>query len=302
MVLEFAQNGTKEITTPQIDFMLNTLKDDMSLSNVAILLKKGAIAPYMSTIAKNNIAIKIAEYVEMYGVTLFCKAEDNSLINSGVMLEGDVSSRLGLAGIPELSEVLHVSRMIEIARYFKIKILFKAIASPRSIELITKAKSEGVTVSCEVSLHHLINSDEACEGFNTTAKLNPPLSSRKDVQELQAALKRGEIDALTTLHQPSSPLNKEVAFYDAAYGCEALSDALSLYYTKLVKSGMITMPELVKLTVKNPAKALGCDAGEIKEGIKADFLLFNVNENTKIKNAQSLYDGEELFGSVEFID
>ncbi len=302
VVLEFAQNSIKDIDDVKIDVMLNALKEDMTLSNIAILLKKGVVAPFMSTIAKNNIAIKVAEYVQMYGVTLFCKAEDNSLINSGVMLEGDVSSRLGLAGIPELSEVLHVSRMIEIARYFKIKILFKAIASPRSIELITKAKSEGVAVSCEVSLHHLINSDEACEGFNTTAKLDPPLSSRKDIQELQAALKRGEIDALTTLHQPSSPVNKEVAFYDAAYGCEALRDALPLYYTKLVKSGMITMPELVKLTVKNPAKALGCDAGEIKEGMKADFLLFNVNEKSRIKNAQSLYDGEELFGSVEFID
>ncbi len=301
VVLEFAQNGTKEITTPQIDFMLNTLKDDMSLSNIAILLKKGAIAPYMSTIAKNNIAIKIAEYVEMYGVTLFCKAEDNSLINAGVMLDGDVSSNLGLAGIPELSEVLHVSRMIEIARYFDIKILFKSIASPRSVELINKAKEEGVQVSCEVSIHHLLQCDEACNDFNTTAKLNPPLASKEDMKALKDSLKRSEIDMLTTLHQPSSPVNKEVAFFDAAYGCEALSDTLPLYYTKLVKSGLITMPELVKLTVKNPAKALGYEAGEIKEGEKADFILFNISEKYKVKNAQSLYDTEELFGSVAFV-
>ncbi len=301
VVLEFAQNGIKEITTPQIDFMLNTLKDDMSLSNIAILLKKGAITPYMSTIAKNNIAIKIAEYVEMYGVTLFCKAEDNSLINAGVMLDGDVSSNLGLAGIPELSEVLHVSRMIEIARHFDIKILFKSIASPRSVELINKAKEEGVQVSCEVSIHHLLQCDAACNDFNTTAKLNPPLACKEDMQALQSALKRSEIDMLTTLHQPSSPVNKEVAFFDAAYGCEALSDALPLYYTKLVKSKMITMPELLKLTVQNPAKALGYEAGEIKEGEKADFILFNINEKYGVKNAQSLYDTEELFGSVAFV-
>ncbi len=301
VVLEFAQNSIKESDDVKIDLMLNALKEDMKLSNIAILLKKGVVAPYMSTIAKNNIAIKIAEYVQMYGVTLFCKAEDNSLINSGVMLEGDVSSRLGLAGIPELSEVLHVSRMIEIARYFNIKILFKAIASPRSIELITKAKSEGVEVSCEVSLHHLINSDEACKGFNTTAKLNPPLSSRKDIQELQSALKRGEIDSLTTLHQPNSPLNKEVAFYDAAYGCEALSDALSLYYTKLVKPGIISMGELVKLTVQNPAKHIGIETGSIEVGSKANFVLFDKNESYTIKNAQSLYDGEKIFGNVVLI-
>jgi dihydroorotase len=301
VVLEFAQNSIKESDAVTIDLMLNTLKEDMKLSNIAILLKKGVVAPYMSTIAKNNIAIKIAEYVQMYGVTLFCKAEDNSLINSGVMLEGDVSSRLGLAGIPELSEVLHVSRMIEIARYFKIKILFKAIASPRSVQLITKAKSEGVEVSCEVSLHHLINSDEACEGFNTTAKLNPPLASRKDVGELQAALKRGDIDLLTVLHQPNSPVNKEVAFYDAAYGCEALSDALSLYYTKLVKPGIISMGELLNLTVKNPAKYISQEAGEIAVGKKADMILFDTEQSYVIENLQSLYNEQRVYGEVKAI-
>ncbi len=298
VVLEFAQNGIKDISDVKVDFMLNSLKEDMSLSNIAILLKKGVAAPYMSTIAKNDVAIKIAEYAKMYGVTLFCKAEDNSLIHAGVMLEGDVSSRLGIAGIPELSEVLHVSRMIEIARHFKIKILFKSIASPRSVALINKAKSEGVQVSCEVSLHHLVHSDEACEEFNTTAKLNPPLASKEDKLLLQEALKNGEIDILTVLHQPNSPLNKEVAFFDAAYGCEALGDALALYYTKLVKSGMISMSELVKLTVQNPAKSIRKEAGIIEVGQKADVILFNVNEKKVLKNAQSLYDGEEIFGKV----
>ncbi|MEN4052338.1 MULTISPECIES: amidohydrolase family protein [Sulfurimonas] len=301
VVLEFAQNSIKTIDDVQVDLMLNALKEDMTLSNIAILLKKGVIAPYMSTIAKNNIAIKIAEYVQMYGVTLFCKAEDNSLINAGVMLDGDVSSRLGLAGIPELSEVLHVSRMIEIARYFDIKILFKSIASPRSVELIAKAKEEGVDVACEVSLHHLVHSDEACEGFNTTAKLNPPLASKNDMTALCEALKNGLIDTLTTLHQPNSPVNKEVAFYDAAYGCEALSDALPLYYTKLVKSGLLSMRELLKLTVENPAKNIALQAGKIEVGERADLVLFDISKKYKVKNQQSLYNGEELVGEVKSI-
>jgi len=300
VVLEFAQNGVKDVNDVKIDFMLNTLKEDMSLSNIAIMLKKGVVAPYMSTIAKNNIAIKVAEYVKMYGVTLFCKPEDNSLINAGVMLEGDVSSKLGTAGIPELSEVLHVSRMIEIARHFGIKILFKSIASPRSVKLITKAKNEGVMVSCEVSVHHLLHSDEACEGFNTTAKLNPPLASKNDVKTLQDALKRGEIDILSSLHQPNSPVNKEVAFFDAAYGCEGVGDALPIYYTKLVKSSMISMGELVKLTVQNPAQSIGFEAGSIEVGQKADLLLFDVQKKKTVKNAQSLYNEEELFGEVSF--
>ncbi len=301
VVLEFAQNGTSGLAGAKVDLMLNTLKEDFTLSNIAILLKKGVVAPYMSTIAKNNIAIKIAEYVQMYDVTLYCKAEDNSLISAGVMLDGDISSKLGLAGIPNLSEVLHVSRMIEIARHFNIKILFKAIASPRSVELIAKAKKEGVQVSCEVSIHHLINCDEACEDFNTIAKLDPPLASKDDMLLLQKALKNGDIDVLTTLHKPSSPVNKEVAFYDAAYGCSGLVSALPLYYTKLVKSGLIDMPTLLKLTVQNPAASISKDAGIIEVGRRADMILFDTSKIEVVKDAGSLYSTQELRGLVSIL-
>ena len=298
IVLEFAQNGLADLSGSAVELMVNTLKEDNTLSNIAILLKRGAIAPYMSTIAKNDVAIKIAEYTQMYDVTLFCKAEDNSLINSGVMLDGDISAKLGLAGIPDLSEVLHVSRMIEIARHFKIKILFKSIASPRSIYLINQAKKDGVDVKCEVSIHHLINSDNACENFNTTAKLDPALASESDMILLQKALKNNQIDCLTTLHQPSSPVNKEVAFYDADYGCESLADAISLYYTKLVKTGLITMSELIKLTVQNTAKTIKREAGLIQVGQKVDAMLFSLHVESKVNNAQSLYNNEILDGEV----
>ena len=298
IVLEFAQNGLNDLVGAKVDLMLNSLKEDMTLSNIAILLKKGVIAPYMSTIAKNNLAIKIAEYVQMYKVTLFCKAEDNSLINSGVMLDGDISSKLGLAGIPDLSEVLHVSRMIEIARHFKIKILFKSIASPRSVSLINKAKEDGVDVGCEVSIHHLLVSDEACENFNTTAKLDPPLASKSDVALLVEALKNNQIDCLTTLHQPNSVVNKEVAFYDAAYGCETLDNALPLYYTKLVKTGILTMSELIKLTSQKPASCIGKKAGTIEVGSVANALLFDTNFSNIVDNTQSLYNKEQLDGKI----
>jgi len=298
IVLEFAQNGLRDLDAAKVELMINTLKEDNTLSNIAILLKSGAVAPYMSTIAKNDVVIKIAEYCKMYDVTLFCKAEDNSLIHSGVMLDGDMSSNLGLAGIPDLSEVLHVSRMIEIARHFKIKILFKSIASPRSIYLINQAKKDGVDVKCEVSIHHLINSDEACENFNTTAKLDPPLASKSDMLLLQEALKNNQIDCLTTLHQPSSLVNKEVAFYDADYGCESLGDALPLYYTKLVKSGLITMSKLLKFTSRNSAINIKKDYGSINVGDNVNAVLFTLDVENKVQNEQSLYNKETLSGKV----
>ncbi len=298
VVLEFAQHGVSGVEGVKIDLMINALQEDGSLSNIAILLKRGAIVPYMSTVAKNDVAIKVAEYAKMYGVTLFCKAEDNSLIRSGVMLDGDVSSELGLAGIPYLSEVLHVSRMIEIARHFGISILFKSIASPRSVELISKAKKEGLSVSCEVSIHHLVFSDRACEGFNTLAKLNPPLASHEDMLMLQKMLQDGQIDILTSLHQPASVINKEVAFYDAAYGSSAIGVALPLYYTKLVKSGIISLGQLLALTTKNAAIAINENAGVIEKGEVASLVLFDPNATTVVEDSASLYNEELLYGRV----
>ncbi len=299
IVLEFAQNSLSSLSGARVELAINTLKEDMSLSDIAILLKKGAIVPYMSTFAKNDVAIKIAQYSKMYDVTLFVKAEDHSLVSSGVMLEGDVSSKLGLAGIADLSEVLHVSRMIEIAREFDIKILFKSIASPRSIYLIKQAKKDGVDVKCEVSAWHLLFSDESCSGYNTYAKLNPPLASTSDRFELLEHLSSGDIDMLSTLHAPSSPLYKEVAFFDAAYGCEGLRDALMLYYTRFVKTNIISFSKLIELCVKNPLEVLKESGGVIEVGKKANALLFDPEQTFTVMDKTVLNYGCELQGKIE---
>lgn len=296
IVLEFLEHQRN--AGAKIQPSIATTIDDEVLSNIAILLKRGGVAPYMSTVISNNLACRIAEYVKMYDVTLFCRCKDKSLSEIGVMNEGSVATKLGLVGIAPLGEMVHVARMIEIARHFGIRILFKSVSNPQSIALITKAKQEGVAVSCEVSIHHLCLDDAACDDFNTTAKIDPPLMDTKDVVALQKALKNGEIDVLTAMHQPNSPVNKEVAFFDASFGCEAIEDILSLYYTKLVKPGLITLPKLIELCVDNPAKALKKNLRSIAVGQKADLVLFHPQSNYVVKNAQSLYDGETLEGKV----
>lgn len=298
IVLEFVQAHQKRESRVDLMSTIATVDEDERLSNIAILLKNGAKAPYMTTAVSNNTACRIAEYVKMHNSTLFCKAQDTSLSSVGVMVEGAVATSLGLVGIPPFGEVVHVARMIEIARKYEITIVFKSIASPRSIELISRAKEEGVDVSCEVSLHHLMRCDEACSDFNTTAKLNPPLPEKDAMLALQEALTAGKIDSLTLLHQPSSPVNKEVAFAEAAYGCEALADAYSLYYTKLVKSGLIELSALIKLAVQVPAKSIGQAAGEIRVGQRADLVLFDPTQSALSQNTHSLYNNETLFGAV----
>lgn len=294
--LEFVQNQQGG-EGARIETTIAATIDDERFSNIAILLKRGAVATYMTTSISNHLAVRIAEYVKMFGGTLFCRAFDRNLSSNGVMNEGAVAQRLGLVGIPSLGETVHVARMIEIARKFDIAILFKSIASSRSIEMISAAKREGVKVRCEVSLHHLLKSDEACGDFNTVAKLNPPLQSETEVAKLREALDAGAIDMLTLLHQPSSPVNKEVAFADAAYGCDSIADALPLLYTKLVDSGWIGWQRLIELCVKHPADAIGREAGRIGVG-SSDLVLFDPKAVRTLDNRQSLYDGETLYGAV----
>ena len=148
-----------------------------------------------------------------------------------------------------------------------------------------------------MSLHHLLKSDEACEGFNTAAKLDPPLQSEENVQKLREAFDAGAVDMLTLLHQPNSPVNKEVAFADAAYGFESISDALPLLYTKLVANGWIGWQRLVELCVKNPALAIGREAGSVEIG-STDLVLFDPNPARMLENRQSLYGGETLYGEI----
>ena len=302
IVLEFIQAHQKRERRVDMMTTIATVDEEEKLSNIAILLKNGAQAPYMTTAVSNNTACRIAEYVKMHKTVLFCKAQDTSLSSVGVMAEGAVATRLGLVGIPSFGEVVHVARMIEIARKYEIAIVFKSIASPRSIELISKAKEEGIKVSCEVSLHHLMQCDEACSDFNTTAKLNPPLAQTDKMLALQKALQEGKIDSLTLLHQPSSPVNKAVAFAEAAYGCEALAEGYSLYYTKLVKSGLMDLSDLVKLAVQNPAKDIAKEAGVIAIGADAELILFDPDHSYTLDNVLSLYNGETLYGAVTAVE
>jgi len=301
IVLEFVQQHRSHWNGAAIETMIAATSEDEKLSDIAIMLKRGAAAPYMTTAISNNQACRIAEYVKMYDNALFCKAQDTSLSEVGVMVEGEIATRMGLVGIPPLGETVHVARMIEIARNFDVKIVFKSIAAPRSIAMISHAKKEGIAVECEVSLHHLLLSDESCEGFNTTAKLDPPLATQDNMLLLQKALQDGEIDMLSVLHQPNSPVNKEVAFADASYGCEAIADTLPLYYTKLVKSGLIPLAKLLELTSRNTMASLGKEAGVIEAGVPAQFVLFDARASSKLINTQSLYHNETISGKVTMV-
>ncbi|HQS65704.1 MAG TPA: dihydroorotase [Sulfuricurvum sp.] len=298
ITLEFVQKHQLHNGGAKIECSISALNEEGNLSNIALLLKKGGKALYTRTISDYNLIMRMAQYLKMSNKPLFYLAQDKSLNESGVMSDGEVATSLGLPGIPAISEVVNVAAMIEIAREYEITIIFKSITEPRSVKLIAQARSEGVKVECEVSLHHLLHSDEACRGFDTDAKINPPLINESKRKLLITALQNGEIHTLTALHQPNSDVYKDITFYDASYGTTSIGEYLPLCYTNLVKSGIIDMSTLSRLTSYAPAVQIGINIPKVAVGEKANFIVFNPNESFTVGHHHSLYKEESLSGRV----
>lgn len=298
ITLEFVQKHQSHEGGAQIKCAISALSEEGNLSNIALLLKKGGKALYTKTISDYNLIMRMAQYLQMSNKPLFYLAQEKSLNESGVMSEGKTATSLGLPGIPSISEVVHIAAMIEIAREYGITIVFKSVTEPRSVELIAQARGEGVHVECEVALHHLVKNDESCRGFDTDAKINPPLVSEVKRKMLIAALQKGEIHALSALHQPNSDVYKDITFYDASYGTTSIGEYLPLCYTYLVKSGIIDISTLSRLTSYAPAVQIGINIPKVAVGEKANFIVFNPNESFNVGHHHSLYKQESLSGRV----
>jgi dihydroorotase len=298
ITLEFVQQHRNSNNGATIETAVSALSDSGVLSNIAIMLKKGCVAVHTSTIQDYNLINRIAQYLKMANKALFYKAEDKSLFESGVISDGAVASQLGLPGISPMSEVVHIASMIEIARHFGIKIVFKSVSEPRSIELIAQARKEAIEVECEVAIHHLFKNDTACLGFDTDAKINPPLVNETKRLTLIDALKRGDIHSLTSLHQPNSDVKKDITFYDANVGTTSIAEYLPLAYTYLIKNKIIDMAKLIDLTSRTPAEHIGIKAGEIAVGSSVDCILFDPSQTTQVPHHHSLYKNETLNGKV----
>ena len=203
-----------------------------------------------------------------------------------------------LQGVVEQEKYLSEYSMIEIARHFGIRIVFKSVTEPRSITLIAEARKSGVDVQCEVAIHHLFKNDSACLGFDSDAKINPPLVSESKRLELINALQRGDIHSLTSLHQPNSDVHKDITFYDANVGTTSIAEYLPLAYTYLINNGIITMAKLVDLASRAPAEQIGIKAGEISVGSKTDCIVFDPAQTTQVTHHHSLYKNETLQGKV----
>ncbi len=246
------------------------------LAEIGEMVDAGAVAisddgrPIMDA----NLMRRALEYCSMFDVPISVHEEDVNLSAEGSMNEGPTALRLGLRGVPSVAEEVMVARDIALARLTGGRVHIAHVSTLRAVELVRQAKAEGVAVTAEVAPHHFTLTEESVEGYNTNAKMSPPLRLGEDVEALKDGLRDGTIDAIATDHAPHHRDEKEVEFDQAAHGITGLETALALTLN-LVREGVLSMSEAVgKLTV-NPARILGLPYGTLSVGMPADLTVFD---------------------------
>ena len=286
---------------PSLIFSIKALidKDLTKLNNISTLTKYNINIIQENSAINSNLTRRILQYAKMNDSLFFTFCENPDLNDGGVMHDGEVSFKLGLSGISKVGEISEVAKILQMSLFYEVKTHFQALSTDESLTLISDAKERFSHLSSEVSIHHLLLDDLSCDDFNTYSKLNPPLRSCEEKNLLLQALKDGKIDTITSLHSPKSVLYKDVAFKDAMFGICSIEDFMSLCYTFLVKTGHISLWELMEFISKNPAKILGLEnVGEVKQGYRANLMLFNPNSEKKIEKLHSPYVGKSVFGDV----
>jgi dihydroorotase len=217
-------------------------------------------------------------YVRAFeGVVIAEHCEDASLAEGGQMHEGLTSSSLGLAGQPREAEEVVVARDLAVARLTGGRLHLCHLSSAGSVEMVRRAKAEGLRVTAEVTPHHLAFSEEDLLTYDTNMKVNPPLRAGRDRGELTAALADGTIDAIATDHAPHAVEEKEAEFDQAPFGTIGLETALAAVLTHLVEPGELTLSRAIEALSTAPARILGAGdhGGPIEPGRPANLVVFD---------------------------
>ena len=270
-----------------------------------------AMAPYVVAFSDDGKGVQDRDMMcramleaKRLGKLIVAHCEDNSLLRGGYIHDGAYAKAHGHRGICSESEWRPIQRDLELVRETGCGYHVCHISTKESVDLIRKAKAEGLNVTCETGPHYLLL-DDSCLQEDGRFKMNPPLRTEWDRQMLIEGLKDGTIDMIATDHAPHSKEEKEKPLTEAPSGITGLETSLALGITSLVKPGHLTLMELMEKMSLNPAKLYKLDCGRLEEGAAADLVIFDENEKWVVdgfasKAANSPFLGAELTGRVRY--
>lgn len=279
------------------------------LSDIAELKAAGAVAisDDASPIQNAETMRRGMEYCSQFDLPLLTHNEDKALTQGGAMNEGFVATVLGVPGIPPISEDIAAWRNILLAGLTGCRLHLLHISTAGTVEALRYAKSRNLPVTGETAPHYWTLTDKACEGYDTNAKMNPPLRDRKDIDAIKSGLKDGTIDAIATDHAPHAINEKECEFDKAMFGIIGLETSLALANTYLVREGILSLGDMIRDMSTSPARILGVKAGSLREGYPANVTVFKPGERWAVnpaelrsKSKNTPFAGMEVFGKVQF--
>jgi dihydroorotase len=255
-------------------------------------------------VANAELMRRSLEYARGIGIPVISHAEELSLVGEGVMNEGFTSTDLGLKGIPRVAEDIATARDIFLAEYTSSPVHIAHVSTSGSIQLVRDAKKRGVRVTCETAPHYFTLTDDAIRGYNTNARMNPPLRETADVAAVKEGLRDGTIDAIATDHAPHHLDEKDVEFNLALNGIVGLETALPLSLN-LVREKKLSLSVLVEKMSCNPSSILGLNRGTLKPGSVADITVIDqelewlvTEASLKSKSKNSPFLGETMKGAA----
>jgi len=255
-----------------------------SLTEFGDLKQAGAVAVSDDgrPVTSSELMRRAIEYARFFNLPVISHCQDLNLSNKGVIHEGTISTKLGLQGIPAASEEIMVVREILLAKLTGYPVHIAHVSTEGSVKFIKQAKEEGIPVTAETAPHYFSLDHTAVVGFDTNAKMYPPLREPKDVEAIKIGLSQGVIDAIATDHAPHSLIEKDVEFDKAAFGIIGLETALPLTLA-LVREGVMGLPEAIAKLSYNPASILSIKGGVIEEGKEADLTIIDLNNEYVVK-------------------
>jgi len=279
-----------------------------SLAPIGSLKRAGvvAITDDGECVQNNEVMRRAVEYAKMFDLPVMDHCQDASLTQGAVMNEGIMSIRLGLRGWPNAAEDVIVSRNVILSTYTGAHIHMQHISSKNSVEILRRAKSRGVHVTAEATPHHIALTDAELATYDTNFKMNPPLRTEVDRQEIIAGLRDGTLDCISTDHAPHTDYEKDKEFDYAPNGILGLETSLAVTLQVLVRDNKFKLSHVIDLMTRKPAEILKLQAGTLAVGVAGDVCLFDPEEswvyNTKkgfSKSSNSPWHGETLTGRVK---
>jgi dihydroorotase len=255
-------------------------------------------------VANAELMRRSLEYARGMGIMVISHSEDLSLVGEGTMNEGFTSTEIGLKGIPRVAEDIATARDVMLAEYTGSPIHIAHVSTKGSVRLIRDAKARGVKVTCETAPHYFTLTDDSVRGYNTNAKMNPPLREADDVAAIKEGLKDGTIDCVATDHAPHHLDEKDIEFNEALNGIIGLETSLPLSL-RLVEEKVLTLPQLIGKMSANPSAILGLGRGTLKAGSIADVTVIDPSKMWQVtpealasKSKNSPWLGEAMKGAA----